>query len=87
MPRNNETKPASMILEAAYTLPKQMVERPKNGRIVDVYFDDAIECPDMFRELFQKIRTLDRSDELHLHVSCPGGDVNTTSGKTICNRR
>lgn len=56
---------------------KQMHERPRNGIIVDVYFDGVIEEPELFRELFKKIRVLTDQDELHLHVSSPGGDVNT----------
>ena len=78
-PRNDDTEFTAIRLLDSPDNNQQIIERPKCGRIIEVYFDDAIEEPCMFRSMFQKIRTMSPDDELHLHISCPGGDVNTAT--------
>ena len=56
---------------------KTIIETPKRGRIVEAYFDEAIEDAFQYRDLIQKMRAMTEDDELHLLIHCPGGDVNT----------
>ena len=76
--RNDDDNVLAMVLDSGYTPPKQIVKHPKSGHVFDVYFDEPIEDPCMFRELFQTIHAMTSDDELHLHMSCSGGDLNTT---------
>lgn len=57
--------------------PFQIMESVRQQRLTDIYLSEAITDPKYYTEVIHRLRTAQPQDIISLHLSCPGGRLDT----------